>query len=383
VTTSGNLALPLLGNGTTSPVAMQRGSLMRLTWPRTIALAATTLAIGVVLGVFFKPDTEKAVPAQKKLDAATSMAANTVGALGRLMPEGDLTTLAMPFGAGDARVARLLVREGQRVALGQSVAELDNIPQRLAQRDKARAELAAAQAKVDQARSAARLNLAEAHSASDRARAEHVAADRAFKRVLELSQVGMATRAQLDQVESTNAQTVADLAKAEASVQRFSSQQLDLQPDVKLALRNLDVAKAALAQAEQELATGRVAASIDGTVIAIHVRSGEKPGDRGIATLGNTDRMAAELEVYQTDVGRIAVGQTVLLSAALLETPLRGKVSQVGLEVRRQALLAADPVSNTDARVVRIWVTLDPPSSERCRALSGLQVIGRISVSSR
>lgn len=383
MTTPGNPALPLLDNGTTPPVAMQRGSLMRLTWPRTITLAATTLAIGVVLGVFFKPNTEKTVPAQKELGAATSMAANTVGALGRLMPEGDLTTLAMPFGAGDARIARLLVREGQRVALGQSVAELDNIPQRLAQRDKARAELAAAQAKVDQARSAARLNLAEAHSASDRARAEHVAADRAFKRVLELSQVGMATRAQLDQVESTNAQTLADLAKAEASVQRFSSQHLDMQPDVKLALRNLEVAKAALAQAEQELATGRVAASIDGTVIAIHVRSGEKPGDRGIATLGNTDRMAAELEVYQTDVGRIAVGQTVLLSAALLETPLRGKVSQVGLEVRRQALLAADPVSNTDARVVRIRVTLDPPSSERCRALSGLQVMGRISVSSR
>jgi HlyD family secretion protein len=57
---------------------------------------------------------------------------------------------------------------------------------------------------------------------------------------------------------------------------------------------------------------------------------------------------------------------------------LTGTVSQIGLEVRRQAVLAADPVSNTDARIVKVRVALDKPSSERSRALSGLQVVGKI-----
>ncbi len=38
-------------------------------------------------------------------------------------------------------------------------------------------------------------------------------------------------------------------------------------------------------------------------------------GERGIATLGNVDRMAAELEVYQTDIRRVAVGQQVVMTS--------------------------------------------------------------------
>ena len=142
----------------------------------------------------------------------------------------------------------------------------------------------------------------------------------------------------------------------------------------------MESAKAALARAEQELSAARVASPSDGTVIALHVRVGERPGDRGIASLGNTDRMAAELEVYQTDVRRLTVGQEVSLTAAALDKPLRGKVSRIGLEVMRQAVLAADPVAHTDARVVKVQVTLDDESTARSHALTGLQVIGRVRV---
>jgi multidrug resistance efflux pump len=65
------------------------------------------------------------------------------------------------------------------------------------------------------------------------------------------------------------------LEVGESSARILWARDSDAQPDVRLAIRELEVATAALAQAEQELAGARVTATLDGTVIAIHVRVGE------------------------------------------------------------------------------------------------------------
>lgn len=378
--------LPLVNAGKPEPGRVAGPAGATLSRRQAVALAAATLLIGVVLGLELGQVLGASTglwpqgngSATNTTPSAVAEPAAFVGALGRLMPQDDITTLALPFAAGDARVVRILVREGQRVASGQLVAELDNLPQRLAQRTQAAAELAAKRAALDQARSAARLNVAEAQAGDDRARAARRAADQNLLRVQELASVGMATRAQLDQAQSQAAQAAAEQARTTATLQRHAGRGTDAQADVRLVQRELEVAQAALALAEQELATARVTATLDGTVIALHVRVGEKPGERGIATLGNTERMAAELEVYQTDIRKVAVGQAVSLSATSLDAPLTGTVSQIGLAVQRQSLIAADPAAHTDARVVRVRVSLDPASSERSRALTGLQVVAKI-----
>jgi HlyD family secretion protein len=88
--------------------------------------------------------------------------------------------------------------------------------------------------------------------------------------------------------------------------------------------------------------------------------------------------MQAELEVYQTDVRQVDLGQTVILTAEALDEPLHGRVARIGLEVERQAVLADDPAASADARVVRVIVALDEESSRRARRFTGLEVIGRI-----
>jgi len=361
----------------------------RLSHRNAAVLTLAALAFGVVLGAYVAAMFERATSSPPKSvtsaaltggGSAAQFAAGTVGALGRLMPEGDITTLALPSGAGDARVARWLIGEGERVTAGQIIAELDNLPQRLILRASAAAEQAAKQAVLFQAHSQARLGWAEAQAASLRANAARLLADQDLERISSLVAAGVTTQAQLDQARAIVAQTAADQAKAEAAIQRYSLRDADTQPDVKLALANLHVAQAALAQAEENLASARVTASVSGTVIAIHARAGEKPAERGIASLGNVDRMAAELEVYQTDIRRVAVGQKVVLTSASLEAPLAGTVVQVDMVVQRQAVLSSDPVSNTDARVVRVAVALDPSSSQRARAFTGLQVTAKIAV---
>jgi HlyD family secretion protein len=113
-------------------------------------------------------------------------------------------------------------------------------------------------------------------------------------------------------------------------------------------------------------------------VLEILRRPGEAADSGGVLTLGNLSAMIVTLEIYQSAIGRVAEGQPVSVAAEALPEPLHGTVERIGLSVRRQELVAADPAANTDARVVEVTVALDPASSARARRLTNLQVVGRI-----
>ena len=161
---------------------------------------------------------------------------------------------------------------------------------------------------------------------------------------------------------------------------RFASQDVNAQPDVAVAARKLDSAIADLNRAKRDLAKGIVTAPVTGTVLDIHSRPGEKPGSKGILDLGNVQRMTAELEVYQSEISFVAVGQHVELTADAIPKSLYGVVSEIGFAVERQTTISDDPAANTDARVIRVTVRLDDDSSKRAARLTNLEVAGRISV---
>lgn len=280
------------------------------------------------------------------------------------------------FGAGDARISRLLVAEGDDVAEGQPIAELDSLPQYVTAVTASRANLAAKEAGLAQARAAVAAALAEASANRDRAASVATLAGEEAARQRDLFQRGVSTRAALDRAEASAVQAARELDRAEALVAR--QQGGEDQPDIALAARQLDVARADLTQAEANLSRGQVLAPQAGRVLTLHVRVGERPGSEGIASLGRTERMEAELEVYQTDIGRVAPGQPVTITSAALTQPLTGEVARIGLEVERQSILSADPAANTDARIIRVTVALDAASSARAAALTGLEVTGRV-----
>jgi HlyD family secretion protein len=273
-------------------------------------------------------------------------------------------------------VARLLVAEGEVVAEGQTIAELDSLPQYRAALSAARANLMAKEAALAQTRAAVAAALAEAQASRDRAASAATLAEDEAARQRVLFARGVTTKAALDRAEAAAVQAARELDRVEAQLARQEGG--EDQPDVALAARQLDVARADLARAEGDLAKGQVLAPQPGRILTIHVRVGERPGTTGIATLGTTERMEAELEVYQTGIARVAYGQAVTLTSPALTEPLTGTVTRIGLEVERQTVLAADPAANTDARIVRVTVSLDPASSARAASLTGLEVTGRI-----
>jgi HlyD family secretion protein len=321
-----------------------------------------------------------AVRVQPPADPATATAPRFVVALGRLTPEDDVVTVAPPFGSGDARIASLLVKEGSRVAKGAVLAVLDNEAALRAAVDAARAAVAVREAALAQTKATTFASRDEARASLARAESVLQNAQREFERVEELRRRGFAADATYDQRRAARDQAQREVEAARATLSRFERTDIDAQPDVLVAARNLDAARADLARAESDLDKAFIRAPIAGTVLTIHVRPGEKPGSKGVLNLGDLTRMTAELEVYQTQIGQVAVGDLVRVTADALPRPLAGRVTRIGLEVGRQTLTDASPAANTDARVVKVYVRLDPESSEVAQRYTNLQVIGRIAI---
>lgn len=133
-----------------------------------------------------------------------------------------------------------------------------------------------------------------------------------------------------------------------------------------------DVARAALARAQAELELSTVRAPLAGQVLEVHARPGERVGPEGIVELGETASMYAVAEVYETDIGRVRVGQRARVRSPALPRELAGTVERIGLKIGKKDVLSTDPVADADARVVEVEVRLDEP--ELAATLTNLRV---------
>jgi len=163
-------------------------------------------------------------------------------------------------------------------------------------------------------------------------------------------------------LESRLARTRAYLANAEIEYQRNAKlfQQKTVAASELDAWRlKVDMGKADVQTAQAELDLAGVRSPITGTVLKIHARTGERVGPDGIAEIGETDKMYAVAEVYETDVQRIRVGQRATVSSRAFPQSLQGTVERIGQKVAKQDVLNTDPAAKTDARVVEVRVRLE------------------------
>ena len=108
--------------------------------------------------------------------------------------------------------------------------------------------------------------------------------------------------------------------------------------------------------------------------LLILTRPGEVVSSDGIARIGQTSQMYAVAEVYESDIGKVRVGQQVKITSNALSEELHGTVERIGLEVQRQEVINTDPAANIDARVVEVRVRLDRESSQKVEGLTNLLV---------
>jgi len=392
--------LPLLDNGKdrSSFEPSPRG---RPAWPLRILMVTVLLLLGGVLGLYFQGPALRAVldwtslepgagarrPIALPVDRIPSaervaaMATGDVVALGRLQPAGGIVSVALPQGAGDARIDRILVDEGDIVATGDVLAVLDSLAIYESALTSAESTLAIRRAALAQTRVQVEATEAELRAQIRGAEATLAAAGRELARVTSLVERGATTQAILEGAERSASTARADLDRLQASLTRYRPGPDGQQVDIAVATADLAAAEAAVGQARRDLDRARVLAPQGGTIINVAAHAGERPPADGLLRMGDTARMEAELEVFQTMVPRVAVGQPVsLVSGVLGDAPLTGKVSRVGTLVGRQSVTADDPAANTDARVLTVTVALDEASSARAAAYVNLEVVARISV---
>lgn len=363
-----------------------------------LLLIPAFLFAGAVIGLYFQPPALQkfyaltgltpgagssspiALPPEIQLpkDMVETMRPSDVVALARLLPKGDISIIAAPYGAGDARLSEILVSVGDQVEKGDLVAKLDNEEQLKSAVLLAEANLAVREANLAQTRAAVENSRAEAEATLDQARAAETEATTALTRTTELAGRGVVTQANLDATAAAAAQAAAAVTKAEATLSRFTATETEAQPDVIVATRNLAAAQADLTRTRNDLSRAHVVAPIAGTILDIRATPGQRPPTDGIMDMGNTKKMMAEAEIYQDRIALITPGQPVELASMALGVTLQGKVASLGLTVGRQGLLSDDTAANTDARVVKVLIELDPASSEIAARYTNLQVIARI-----
>lgn len=390
-----NPDLPLIKNGVADVDADRPAKASGRSRLFLIPVAFLFLFSGAVIGMYFQPLGLKvffgltglepgggtsapiATPISQVVtpDDIAALDAGAVVALGRLVPLGDVITVALPYSSSDTRIETLPVHVGQWVEAGGVLATLDNRADLEAAVRAAKAEVAVAEAIVNQTRLSVAASKAEAEArlhlvetAAEVAKSEQV-------RTVSLFERGVATQAVLDRADSAFRQATQEVLQSRATVARFRTGSDLAQADILLAQRQRDAALVALATSNANLDKAVLHAPSDGTVLRLHVRPGERPGAKGVLDFGNTRQMTAEVEIYQNQINRIAMGDVVRLRAEAFSEALHGSVIEIGLDVGRQSIIDADPAANTDARVITVKVLLDADSSAIAGRFINLEVL--------
>jgi HlyD family secretion protein len=140
----------------------------------------------------------------------------------------------------------------------------------------------------------------------------------------------------------------------------------------RVAEAQIEVARTQVDFQKAELQRTFITSPFKGRVLDILVQPGEFIGLKGILELGRVDRMYAIAEVYETDIGRVSIGQKAQISSDALAAPLTGQVEFIHLKVAKQDEIGTDPAARKDARIIEVDILLDKP--ELAAALTNLQV---------
>ncbi|MGH7789427.1 MAG: efflux RND transporter periplasmic adaptor subunit [Candidatus Binatia bacterium] len=162
--------------------------------------------------------------------------------------------------------------------------------------------------------------------------------------------------------QATVAQLEAELTHAEAERRRHATLLRDdfvSRSEYEAWQTKAAALRAQVTRARAELELAVVRAPITGQVLEVHARPGERVGADGIAELGQTQVMTVVAEVYETDVGRVRLGQRATASSPALAQPVQGTVDRIGLKIGKKDVLDVDPAAKTDARVVAVRILLD------------------------
>jgi len=291
------------------------------------------------------------------------------------------------------RVIEIYVKEGDWVKAGTPLLKIDptqissEAESSQANLQAARAEVQNAQVQVDAARNNVlnvQASLAAAKYELERTKADLVFAEEEFRRREQLLEQGVISRAEYDRARASYRGAQALVEAQQQRVQQLEAQLRDAQIRVRQAQAQLQSARARVAQiqANYKSALDRLAktvqkAPIDGVIANLPVRIGQYVlasfSTTPLLTIADMSEINVEVQVDETDIARVRVGQKARIRVdALGDQVLEGVVSEVGraaLIRGGQALPELTPSGQEakDFKVVIRLVDLTPEVRDRLR----------------
>ena len=130
---------------------------------------------------------------------------------------------------------------------------------------------------------------------------------------------------------------------------------------------------------EIDLFNSKLRSPIDGFILEINTRVGERPQNEGILDIGSSQEMEALIEVYESDIDRVFISQNVELSSENggFQKILKGKVIRISPQVKQRKVLSTDPTGDADSRIIEVLVKLDKESREVVKNYAGMKVIAK------
>jgi HlyD family secretion protein len=281
--------------------------------------------------------------------------------LGRVEPRTGEIKITAPLPGG--RIADVLVKPNEDVFAGELLVRLDD--------EEALARVAEADAQVALHKRARNDQSAPAASA-DRRKAEDAAAD-AERSVAD-------ARVALDKTTAdwrASSAPKADLDAARLAVSRAEDRlrekrdalvKLKASADTPLPTRlegELNVAQAEWRVAQAALEKTQIRAPADGVVLRVDAKAGELSVPSigpAMVVIGDVSALRVRAEVNEQDLGRIRIGQGVLVRAGAFHgREFEGKVSSVARVVGPSRINSGDPRKFSDVDVLEVLVDLPSP----------------------
>jgi HlyD family secretion protein len=376
-------------------------------------LPAIIIGLALIVGGATIYKFRQASVTQSEPITQTMPAIKTVTALGRLEPSGEIIEISASSGSEGNRIEELLVKQGDQVKAGDVIAVLDSRDRLQSALNQSQSQVRVAQANLALVKAGAKTGEIQAQEAAiarieaersndimaqtamvERMQAELNNAQVEYQRYQNLYQDGAISASERDSKYLALATAKEQVEEAQANLNRIKSGQQEQLAEAKATLnkiaevRPVDIAvaeaeireaQAAVKTAQAELDQAYIKSPQAGTVIKIMTRPGEVvASDEGIVRIGQTSQMYAVAEVYESDIGKVKLGQPVSVTSSALSQKLTGTVDSIGLEVERQEVVNTDPTANIDAKVVEVKVKLDPESSRKVAGLTNLLVDVRI-----
>jgi HlyD family secretion protein len=333
-------------------------TLHQLLRSKKLYLTVALIGIGVIAAIFFLGRKAGTSQPSATTQAAVAAPAELVAGPGRVEPISEEIRVGSAI---SGKLASVPVEEGQTVQKGQIIATLENDDYR-ARIATAEAQLSERQAELQRLVNGARdQERREAWAKVDEADAMKKTSQTEMQRRESLFKDGVISREEMERSERDY-----KMAKAsyEAALQHYKTVNATAREDERAkAEADVQLARSQIAEARALLEKTVIRSPLAGVVLRKHKRAGESVSealDNPIVTIGDTSALRVRVDVDESDVGKIQVGQRAYVMAnAYRDQKFWGRVVRIGQVLGKKNIRTDEPTERTDTKILETLIELD------------------------